>query len=81
MKKLVLDIPDSLDLSEREAITMLAANLYENGKLSLGPAADMAGCTKRTFTELLGNFNVSIFNYDEVALENDIANAKRYQVN
>jgi len=78
MKKLVLDLPDTVDLSEQEAKTMLAANLYESGKLSLGQAADLAGYSKRTFMELLGSFNVSLFNYDE--LENDIANAKRYHI-
>ncbi len=78
MKKLVLDIPDTVELSEQEAKTMLAANLYESGKLTLGQAADLAGYSKRTFMELLGNYNVSLFNYDE--LENDIANAKRYRI-
>jgi predicted HTH domain antitoxin len=78
MKKLVLDLPDTVDLDEKEAKTMLAANLYESGKLSIGQAADLAGYSKRTFMELLGNFNVSLFNYDE--LENDIANAKRYHI-
>jgi predicted HTH domain antitoxin len=78
MKKLVLDIPDTVDLNEKEAKTMLAANLYKNGKLSLGQAAELAGYSKRTFMELLGDYNVSLFNYDE--LENDIANAKRYHI-
>ena len=78
MKKLVLDIPDNVDLNEKEAKTMLAANLYESGKLSLGQAAELAGYAKKAFMELLGNYNVSIFNYEE--LENDIANAKRYHI-
>lgn len=78
MRKLVLDIPDTVDLNEQEAKTMLAANLYEMGKLTLGQAAEFAGYTKRIFMELLGDFNVSVFNSDE--LENDIANAKRYHI-
>ena len=78
MKKLVLDIPDTLDLNEKEAKTMLAANLYERGKLSLGQAAELAGYAKKTFMELLGSYNVSLFNYEE--LEKDIANAKRYHI-
>lgn len=78
MKKLVLDIPDTLDLSEGEAKTMLAANLYESGRLSLGQAAELAGYTKRTFMELLGSFNVSVFSSE--GLENDIANAKSYHL-
>ena len=78
MKKLILDIPDTVDLDEKEAKTMLAANLYEIGKLSLGQAAELAGYSKKSFMELLGNYNVSLFNYD--GLENDIANAERYHI-
>ena len=37
--------------------------LYESGKLSLGQAADMAGLTKRTFAELLGDYDVALMNY------------------
>ena len=78
MKTVVLEIPDMVDLSEKEAKTMLAAHLYECGKLSLGQAAEMAGYSKRTFMELLGNYNVSLFNYDN--LENEILNAKGYHI-
>jgi predicted HTH domain antitoxin len=41
----------------------VSTRLYEQGKLSLGHAAEVAGLTKRTFTELLGSYNVSIFNF------------------
>jgi predicted HTH domain antitoxin len=80
MKKLVLDIPDCLDMNEREIKKMLAANLYECGKVSLGQAAESAGYSKRTFMELLGNYNVSIFSENEQYLKNDIANAQRYHI-
>jgi len=63
MRTITLNIPDSLDLESKEPAMVLAARLYEQGKLSLGQAADMAGLTKRTFAELLGSYNVSIFNY------------------
>ena len=80
MKHLVLEIPDNLELDEKEAKTFLAAKLYEKGDLSLGQAANLAGYTKSTFMELLGNYNVSIFNLSSKDLENDIANAKRYHL-
>lgn len=51
-------------MDEHELVMTLASKLYEEGKLSLGQAADMAGLTKRTFAELLGKYNVSIFNQD-----------------
>ncbi|MCX6321588.1 MAG: UPF0175 family protein, partial [Bacteroidia bacterium] len=62
MKTLTINIPDSVDVGNREIAMLLATRLYELGKLSLGQAAELAGLTKRTFAELLGTYNVSIFN-------------------
>ncbi len=78
MKMLTLQIPDNID--ESEAKTMLAAKLYEKGSLSLGQAAELAGYSKRTFMELLGSYNVSVFNYSDTELENDILNAQNYHL-
>ena len=54
---------------------LVATRFYEQGKLSLGQAAELAGFTKRTFIELLGNYNVSIFNFPASDLSRDTANA------
>jgi predicted HTH domain antitoxin len=78
MKVLTLHIPEHIELDDKEAAMLLATKLYEQGKLSLGHAAELAGYSKRTFMELLGQYNVSIFQYDEQELENDIKNAARY---
>lgn len=75
MKTLTINIPDSLNLDNEHLVMLLASKLYEDGKLSLGQAAEFAGLTKRTFTELLGTYNVSLFNYPESDLANDVANA------
>lgn len=75
MKTLTLNVPDSLDVNSRELIILFAATLYEKGKLSLGQAADVAGLTKRTFMELLGNYNISVFNFPSSDLSSDAANA------
>lgn len=80
MKSLVLDLPEDVELDEREVKTLLAAKLFEKGTLSLGQAANLAGYTKSTFMELLGNYNVSVFNVGEAELENDILNAKNYHI-
>ena len=73
MKTLTLNIPDNLD--NREVAMLVATRLYEQGKLSLGQAAEIVGLTKRTFAELLGSYNVSIFNYPASDLSSDVANA------
>jgi predicted HTH domain antitoxin len=75
MKTLTLNIPDSLDLDTKEMVMLLSSTLYEQGKLSLGQAAEMAGLSKRTFAELLGSYHVSLFNYPASDLSSDVANA------
>ena len=75
MKVITLNIPDSANIDAKEAAMFLAVSLYEKGKLSLGQAAEVAGLTKRTFAELLGNYGVSIFNYPAVDLIKDVKNA------
>lgn len=75
MKFLTINIPDSLDLDNMQVAMLVASRLYELGKLSLGQAAELAGLTKRTFAELLGTYNVSIFNYPASDISTDIANA------
>lgn len=62
-------------MDEHDLVMTLASKLYEEGKLSLGQAADLAGLSKRTFAELLGKYNVSIFNQDVDDLSRDVANA------
>lgn len=75
MKTLTLNIPDSLDVDNRDLAMLVSTRLYEQGKLSLGQAAEVAGLTKRTFAELLGRYNVSIFNFPASDLSRDVANA------
>ncbi len=55
MKTLTLNIPDTLDLDNRDLAMMVSTQLYEQGNLSLGQAAEVAGLSKRTFAELLGS--------------------------
>ena len=75
MKTLTINIPDTLDVDNRDLAMLVSTRLYEQGKLSLGQAAEMAGLTKRTFTELLGHYNISIFNFPINDLSKDVANA------
>ncbi len=75
MKTLTLNIPDSLDMTENDLSMLVATKLYEQGKLSLGQAAELVGLTKKTFAELLGKYKVSIFNYPSSDLGRDVRNA------
>ena len=80
MRTLTIQIPDTVDLDDREARMALASKLYELGKLTLGQAADMAGYSKETFMELLADYGVSFFNYSADELDEDLKNAHRHSL-
>ncbi len=75
MKTLTLQLPDSLDLNAAELTMLVASRLYEQGRLSLGQAAELAGLSKPVFAQELGRYGVSLFNYPASDLARDIANA------
>lgn len=75
MKTITLNLPDNLDMENQDISMILASNLYQTGKLSLGQAAEMVGLSKRAFAELLGKFNISIFNFPPSEITRDVANA------
>lgn len=61
-----------LSLSEDKAKLLLAVKLYEVGKVSLGQAAKLAGFSKRTFMEVLGQYHIPIFDYSPDDLRQEI---------
>jgi len=75
MKTISLTVPDFFELNEKETKLLIASRLYEQGKLSLGEGAELTGVSKRTFIELLGHYDVSVFNYSVQELKGDIENA------
>jgi predicted HTH domain antitoxin len=75
MRTMTLNMPDNFEVDNKQLAIIVASKLYEIGKLSLGQAADVAGMTKRAFAELLGSYEVSIFNYPPSDLSKDVANA------
>ncbi len=75
MRTLQIALPEFVQVGTLEIMMILAGKLYESGKLSLGQAAELAGISKRTFIETIGNYGFSIFNYDPEDLESDVRNA------
>lgn len=75
MQTLQIQLPDTITLDAREIHMLLASRLYEKGILSIGQAAQMTQLSKRTFMELLGQYQVSALNYpaDEIKLDFDNA--------
>ena len=75
MRTIHVNIPESVDKNDNELVMLIASKLYENGTLSSGQAAYLAGLSKRTFIELLGKYGVSVFSTSLDDLESDITNA------
>lgn len=75
MKTLLLNLPDALDFNETEIKLILAGELYEREKLTLGQAADLAGLSKRAFIEIMGKYGFSIFSQSTDDLIADLDNA------
>jgi len=63
MATIAIEIPESVDIDKRRISMIVTSKLYGQGCLSLGQASDVAGLTKRTFIELLSDYDVSIFNF------------------
>jgi predicted HTH domain antitoxin len=80
MRIISLKIPEMAEIDNLQLYMILASGLYEQGKLSLGQAAEVANLSKRTFAELLGSYGVSLFNYPATDLIQDVANAGSYAV-
>jgi len=75
MKKVVVNFPDSVDLSEFDVKMILAGQLYQQAKLSSGQAAGLVGISKREFIERMGNYGFSVFGESAEDIRRDIANA------
>lgn len=74
MQEIAIKLPPTVDASEWELKMMLAAKMFEMGKLSSGQAAELVGVSKRTFLEMAGKFDVSIFGYTADELKKDLQN-------
>jgi predicted HTH domain antitoxin len=72
---LQLNFPNTVAQTDEELRLLIAAKLYENGTLTSGQAAELAGLSKRAFIEAIGNYNVSVFSGLVADLEADIQNA------
>jgi len=75
MKTVELQIPDDVVLKDWEMQMILAAHLYEDGRISAGQGAEMVGMSKQTFIEMLGKYGVNYFNQTPEELEEEVRNA------
>ena len=73
--KIVIEVPDELNLKEDEMRIVALAKLYELGKISSGKAAKLLGISRIEFLDLLGKYKVQISPDAEEELLKDIENA------
>ena len=73
MSVITLQIPDKVELDVRDTVKFLSAKLYESGRLSLGQAADLSGLSKLAFSEIIGDYNVSLINHPISEIAEDAA--------
>jgi predicted HTH domain antitoxin len=70
------EIPFSLKESPEGFVKLLllyaAIKLFEERKLSLGKAASLAGYNRIAFIDILSQHHISVFNYTEEALDQEI---------
>ena len=67
MTTMTIQVPDALEREHVEITRLIAAKLYEAGKLTLKQAADMCQMKKWDFAEILIKYNVHYL--DESATE------------
>lgn len=75
MRAITFNIPDAGRGAAFDYAVYLASKLYEDGEMSSGQAAEIAGLSKRAFIEIMGKYGVSPFSVRQDDLLNDIANA------
>lgn len=72
------DFADAVQLTQnelnRQILLMAALKMFELGKISSGKAAQLAGMTRVDFLEICGEYKVSIFNYQDDEIEDELLN-------
>lgn len=74
------DLPEALGETpeefEQELKFLVAAKLYELGRISSGRAAELAGLDRGEFLNNLGRYRIPVFNYSLEELEREIREAR-----
>ncbi len=72
MSAIAVKIMLPLSISEDDVKLFLAIKLFEVGKVSLGQAAKLAGFSKRTFIDVLGQYHIPVCNYSVEELRQEV---------
>jgi predicted HTH domain antitoxin len=70
--ELSLALPDNVEVDSADVKIITVYALFERGILSSGQAAELLGTSKRNFLENASTYGVSLFQYDENELKEEI---------
>jgi predicted HTH domain antitoxin len=74
-----LTLPLPADLDESAARLSYALGLFQEGHVSLGKAAEIAGLPYRAFLDALHHRGIPAYTYTEEMLEEDLALARTFR--
>ena len=79
------DILDTLKVGSDELLKRMrlltAITYFQENKLSLGKAAELAGMNRLAFMDILSKKNIVIFDYDESELNTELRGLTQLRVN
>lgn len=77
---LELDLPEGVKLSEHDAAMIIAGKLWQEGYISYGKAAHIAGITKSEFIESLGKYGYPFTNISSDELRQELEHVSDYHL-
>ncbi len=69
--QITLQLPDALQISEADLRTELAVSLFQQERITLGTASQLAGIPQLAFQRLIANRGICI-HYEVADLEQDL---------
>jgi predicted HTH domain antitoxin len=74
--QITLDLPDDLQLTETDLRTELAVTLFQQQRITLGTASQIAGFQQIEFQRLISSRGISI-HYEVADLEHDLSSLRQ----
>jgi len=71
---ITVNLPE-MNIKEEEVKLLLAIKLLEDGVVSLGKSAEIAGYSEKAFVEVLINRGISPLKYSKLDLKKELKNA------
>ena len=75
--QITIDLPDALQISEAELRTELAISLFQQERITLGTASQLAGLHQIEFQQLIAGRGICV-HYDVEDLEQDLKSLREY---